>query len=268
FVITNSLASGLGTGAVSVLNYAWNLMTLPQGIIAQAIGTTAFPTFSEQAARRDFAALRASVSEMLRMTSALLFPSAVGLIVLGRPLIALLLERGAFDAASTNAVAGALAFFALGLIGNGLIEIVARVFFALHDTWTPTLAAIAAVAVNLMLGLLLPDVFARLGLLPYAGLALANSVAALVQLGVLLRPVSARLGGIGGRQILRQAWRSLAASLGMGAVLAGWLHLAPSQPLVAGGVGVLLGVGVYYGLGRAFGVTELQETLQLLRHRK
>ncbi|HPD40949.1 MAG TPA: murein biosynthesis integral membrane protein MurJ [Anaerolineae bacterium] len=268
FVITNSLASGLGTGAVSVLNYAWNLMTLPQGIIAQAIGTTAFPTFSEQAARRDFAALRASVSEMLRMTSALLFPSTVGLIVLGRPLIALLLERGAFDTASTDAVAGALAFFALGLIGNGLIEIVARVFFALHDTWTPTLAAIAAVAVNLTLGLLLPDVFARLGLLPYAGLALANSVAALAQLGVLLRPVSARLGGIGGRQILRQAWRSLAASLGMGAVLAGWLHLAPSQPLVAGGVWVLLGVGVYYGLGRAFGVTELQETLQLLRHRK
>lgn len=268
FVITNNLASGLGIGAVSALNYAWNLMTLPQGIIAQAIGTTAFPTFSEQAARRDYAALRASVSEMLRMTTALLLPSAVGLIVLGRPLIALLLERGAFDAASTGAVAAALGFFALGLLGNGLIEIVARVFFALHDTWTPTLAAVAAVVLNLLLGWTLPGVFGQLGLLPHAGLALANSVAALVQLGLLVAPVSAKIGGLEGRFILRQAARALAASLGMGLVLWGWLQLAPAQPLIAGGVGALVGLGSYYLLARLLGVDEVREMARLLLQRR
>ena len=268
FVITNNLASGLGIGAVSALNYAWNLMTLPQGIIAQAIGTTAFPTFSAQAARRDFDALRAAVSEMLRMTTALLLPSAVGLMVLGRPLIALLLERGAFDAASTSAVALALSFFALGLIGNGLIEIVARVFFALHDTWTPTLAAVAAVVVNLVLGLTLPDVFARLGLLPHAGLALANSVAALVQLVLMMVPVGARIGGLEGGVILRQGLRSLAASAGMGLALWGWLQLAPAQPLISGGVGALVGLGVYYLLARLVGVTELRDMLRLLLRRR
>jgi putative peptidoglycan lipid II flippase len=263
FVITNNLASGLGVGAISVLNNAWNLMTLPQGIIAQAIGTTAFPTFSEQAARRDFAALRTSVSEMLRMTTALLLPSAVGLIVLGRPLIALLLERGAFDATSTGAVAVALAFFAFGLIGNGLIEIVARVFFALNDTWTPTLAALAAVGVNLGLGLLLPGLFSRWGWLPYAGLALANSIAALVQLGLLAKPVGARIGGLDSGFILQQALRALAASLGMGLVLWGWMQVAPAQPLIAGGGGLILGIGAYYALGRVFGVVELRELLHL-----
>lgn len=267
FVITNNLASGLGIGAVSALNYAWNLMTLPQGIIAQAIGTTAFPTFSAQAARRDFAALRASVSAMLRMTTALLLPAAVGLMVLGRPLIALLLERGAFDAASTSAVASALAFFALGLIGNGLIEIVARVFFALYDTWTPTIAALIAVFVNLVLGLMLPGAFARLNLLPHAGLALANSIAALVQLGVMVVPVGARLGGLEGGEVVRQGVRVLAASLGMGLALWGWLQLAPPQALIAGGGGMLLGLGVYYGLARWLGVTELRDMVRLLRRR-
>ncbi|MDX9956086.1 MAG: lipid II flippase MurJ, partial [Anaerolineae bacterium] len=193
---------------------------------------------------------------------------AVGLIVLGRPLIALLLERGAFDAASTGAVAGALAFFALGLIGNGLIEIVARVFFALNDTWTPTLAALAAVGVNLGLGLLLPGLFSRWGWLPYAGLALANSIAALVQLGLMAKPVSARIGGLDSGLILRQALRAFAASLGMGLVLWGWMQLAPAHPLIAGGGGLILGIGAYYALGRLFGVVELHELLHLRLRRR
>ncbi|MBU0702238.1 MAG: murein biosynthesis integral membrane protein MurJ, partial [Chloroflexi bacterium] len=51
FVVNNSLASGLGEGAVSAINYAWLLVMLPQGVFAQAVGTAAFPTFAAQAAR-------------------------------------------------------------------------------------------------------------------------------------------------------------------------------------------------------------------------
>jgi putative peptidoglycan lipid II flippase len=50
FLVNTILASGLVAGSLSALNYAWLLMLLPQGIIAQAIATVAFPTFSAQTA--------------------------------------------------------------------------------------------------------------------------------------------------------------------------------------------------------------------------
>ena len=114
FVVNNSLASGMGEGAVSAINYAWLLMLLPQGVFAQAVGTAAFPTFAAQAARGKRAEMRSTLAATLRTVFFLSLPATVGLLVLGRPLVGLLFERGAFEAASTEAVAWALAFYALG----------------------------------------------------------------------------------------------------------------------------------------------------------
>ena len=37
------LASGTGEGRVSALNYAWQMMMLPHGVIALSISTVIFP---------------------------------------------------------------------------------------------------------------------------------------------------------------------------------------------------------------------------------
>jgi putative peptidoglycan lipid II flippase len=46
FWVNTALASGLGEGRLSALNYAWLLLLLPQGIVAQGVATAAFPTFA------------------------------------------------------------------------------------------------------------------------------------------------------------------------------------------------------------------------------
>src|SRR3712207_1484910 len=67
----------------------------------------------------------------------------------------------------------ALVFYAIGLAGHATVEIVDRVFYALHDTGTPVKAASLAFGMNLGLSLVLMSTGMN-----YRGLALANSLAA------------------------------------------------------------------------------------------
>src|SRR5207253_8144755 len=124
---------------------------------------------------------------------------------------------GQFDSAPTVGTASAMVFYALGLAGHATVEIVDRVFSARHDTRTPVLAAVLAVAVNVVASLLLMQTG-----LTFRGLALANSIAALVEAGVLLSFVSSRMPGLTVGRLTTPALRTLAASLVMGLPVA-WL---------------------------------------------
>jgi putative peptidoglycan lipid II flippase len=266
FVVNNSLASGMGEGAVSAINYAWLLMLLPQGVFAQAVGTAAFPTFAGQAARGERAEMRGTLAATLRAVFFLSLPATVGLLVLGRPLVGLLFERGAFEAASTEAVAWALAFYALGLVGHAGLEIIARAFYALHDTFTPVWMGGLAMGLNVALSLTLPGIFDLVGWPPHAGLALANSVATLLELAGLLVLIQRRMNGLEGRRTLTAFAKSGLAALAMGGILLGWQALLPGAgTLVLGGVGVVLGVATYVGVALLLRVEELRIIAGLLR---
>ncbi|HJW84127.1 MAG TPA: murein biosynthesis integral membrane protein MurJ, partial [Anaerolineae bacterium] len=217
FLVNTNLASRLGEGAVSALNYAWLLMLLPQGVFAQSIATAAFPTFAAQAARDQIDDMRRSLSSALRATLCLSLPAAVGLIVLGAPLVQLLLERGEFTSASTRAVAGTLQFFALGLAAHSALEIVTRAFYARRDTRTPVIVGAAAMGLNVILSLLL------IGPLAQGGLALANSIATTLETLALAWLIRARLGGIDGRRVSLAALKTAAASLIMAVAVLGFL---------------------------------------------
>lgn len=266
FLVNTNIASRLGEGAVSALNYAWLLMLLPQGVFAQAVGTAAFPTFATQAARGEREAMRATLAATLRAVFFLSLPAIVGLALLARPLVGLLFERGAFSASSTEAVAWALAFYALGLVGHAGLEIVARAFYALHDTATPVWVGLLAMGLNVALSLTLPGVFVLAGWPPFAGLALANSLATLVELMALLALVRRRMGGLEGWRMLIAFAKNGLAALAMGAALVGWQALlSGAGTLVLGGGGVLLGVAVYMGGALALRAEEPRAVLRLIR---
>lgn len=265
FVVNNSLASMMGEGAVSAINYAWLLMMLPQGVFAQAVGTAAFPTFAEQVARGERDEMRSALVATLRAVFFLSIPATVGLLMLGRPLVGLLFERGAFEAGSTEAVTWALAFYALGLVGYAGLEIVARAFYALHDTLTPVWVGGLAMGLNVALSLTLPGVFGLVGWPHHAGLALANSVAILLELVVLLVLMQRRMNGLEGRRTLTAFAKSGLAALAMGVVLLGWQAVLPGAgSLVLGGGGIVLGVAVYLGAALLLRVEELRALARLV----
>lgn len=240
FLVNTILASGLAGGRLSALNYAWLLMLLPQGIFAMAVSTAAFPTLSRQAAEDALAKMRDTFSATLRIILFLTVPAAVGLIILRRPLVTLLLQRGAFDASSTEVVAWTLQFFALGLVAHAGVEITSRAFYALHNTKTPVLVSIAAMAVNLALSLLLIRPLAQ------GGLALSNSIATILEMIVLLALLRPHLGGLMGPQLARSAAHTLLSALVMAAVLGLWLRSAWVGALRWQAVGGIVVGGITY----------------------
>src|SRR5690606_5217377 len=104
-------------------------------------------------------------------------PASAALILLHKPVVALFFQGGAFTSQSTQMVAWALLWYAAGLVGHCMVEVLSRAFYALHDTRSPVLVGGAAMGLNIALSLAFSAWFQRLGWQPHGGLALANSLA-------------------------------------------------------------------------------------------
>lgn len=186
-IVAISLASTLAAGSVTALNYGWRVMQLPETLIATAIATAAFPTLSEFAARGQLDQLRGTLITTLRAILALTIPATLGLLFFGRLAVQILFERGEFTADSTTLVTWAVQGYALGLIGQSMLEVGARTFYAQQDTRTPLFVAIGAMSVTVTMSLLLRT---PLGV---GGLALANSIGVTVEVIALLIILRRRL---------------------------------------------------------------------------
>ncbi|RZJ83306.1 MAG: murein biosynthesis integral membrane protein MurJ, partial [Massilia sp.] len=111
-LINTNIASRLGHGAVSVLQYADRLMEFPTGMLGVALGTVLLPSLSKANADGDTAEYSALLDWGLRLTFLLALPAAVGLAALSEPLIATLFNYGAFDAKSVIAATAPLMAYA------------------------------------------------------------------------------------------------------------------------------------------------------------
>ena len=146
--VNTVLATGEGTGAVSWLNYAFRLMYLPLGIFGVSIATAAMPAIARHAAREDIPGMRHEVASGIAMMAVLNVPATLGLIVLARPIVAMLFERGAFTPHDTGATAAALMCYAIGLTGYSVVKVVSPTFYALHESRKPVMVSAASVLVN------------------------------------------------------------------------------------------------------------------------
>ncbi|MCU0488348.1 MAG: murein biosynthesis integral membrane protein MurJ [Anaerolineales bacterium] len=246
FVVNTILAFGMAEGSLAALKYAWAIMTMPQVVIAQAIAIAALPTFSAQVAQGRLNEMSATLASTLRGVILLALPASLGLIILRKPVIELLFQRGAFSAESTELVAWALLWYTAGLLGHSVVEILSRAFYALHDTKTPVLISIGAMGMNIAFSLVFPGLFNRLGWFPFGGLALANSLATAIEMVFLWLIMRRRLGSLQGSFIMDGGLKSALAGFLMSLVLWGWLIFTQRQsPWLVGVGGILVGGSVF-----------------------
>jgi putative peptidoglycan lipid II flippase len=227
-VVNTYLASGEPPGSVSFLNYAFRLMYLPIGLFGVSIALASLPDISRHAVSEDFASIRQTVSRGLRMMLVLNVPATIGLMALAEPIVSLLYERNRFGPADTIATAGALAFYAPGLIGYSAVKIASPTFYSLGDSRTPVTVSVLSVVANLILNLTLVRV------LSFRGLALGTALAALFNAATLLWLLRGRLHGLEGRSVAITATKIAAASILM-AVAARIVWNVLSEALPGGG---------------------------------
>ena len=178
-LIMNNLASFLSVGSISALSYAYMLWQFPETLIGTAIAVAVFPRLSHRAAAQDMQGFRRLFRMALFTILALAIPAALVSVLFARQIVALVLQRGAFDAESTALVAPVLQFYALAIVGESLLELVARSFYAQHDSKTPMFVALGAMALRVALMFWWRDVLGA------AGLALAYAVGVCVEAGAL-----------------------------------------------------------------------------------
>lgn len=265
-IVNTRLASRMEAGAVSALNIAFAIMILPQAVIAQAIGTVLFPAISANAAKGERAAFGAAITRALSVIIALSVPATVGLIVLGQPLIRLLFERGEFTAQNTAQVSFALQMFAVGLVAHSMLEVVTRGFYALKDTARPVALAVASMALNIVLSIALADAFARAGLMPLGGVALANAIATTLEAIALYVLLERREPSVATRAIAIALVKALIASAVMGIALLAWLALAGTGAM-ATVLALAVGAGVYFAAAFALRSDEAQFAVGVVRRR-
>ena len=268
FWINVRLASLQSEGSVAAIQFAFALMLMPQAAIAQSIATAALPTFSTQVAKNQLGEMRNSLSATLRAILLLSIPASLGLMLLRKPIVTLLYQRGEFTAHSTKLVAWALLWYAAGLVGHAMVEILARAFYALHDTKTPVFIGIAAMSLNVLFSFGFSGAFTKLGWMPHGGLALANSLATALEMLVLIYLMRKRLGGLNGQRIWSGILRSGISAGLMGLVIWGWMRITGNSSIwILAGGGILAGLLAYIAGLWISGTSELKQAYQAIKSR-
>jgi len=259
FWVNTWLASQMVSGSVTGLYYGFSLMLMAQAVIAQSAAIAVMPTFSAQHALGQQDELRSSLAATLRSVILLALPASAGLILLRQPLISLLYQRGEFDARAVEIVAWALLWYAAGMVGHSIMEILTRAFYAQHDTKTPVIIGTIAMGLNVVFSLAFIKLFEFIGWMPHGGLALANSLATALEAASLFIVMRKRLNGIEGSHILRGILPSVAGALAMSVFIYGWLYLGQNFSVwILTPVGVVIGGGVYFAALWILRVPELQ----------
>ncbi len=216
-----NLASRTGDSSINYMELATTLIQFPQGLVATAISIAILPTLSRQAAliinRKDFSDEnnRAFVSSLglgLRLTFALIMPAAIGLFVLGRPIIALLFQHGAFTSADTEMTSTVLHVYLIGLPFAALDLLLVYAFYARQDTLTPALIGLFCLVVYMIVSVVLVD---RFGLL---SLMIADSIKHILHAGISAILLFPKLGGIRGQRLGITFVKTLVAAGGMGII--------------------------------------------------
>jgi putative peptidoglycan lipid II flippase len=245
FIVSTVLASGLPEGSITAYNYAFQLSQIPVGVLGVSVAIALFPTMSRDAALGKLTEIRRQVATSLRVLIFLAAPLTAAMIVLAGPIASVFFQYGLFSERSAERTAGALVFFAIGLVGHIVVHLLTRAFYAMQDTRTPVIWAIIAVAINVPLMVWL------VGPMGVEGLALALSISAVLEVIGLLWALRNRIESVEDGEVLRSTGRSAIAAGAAALLMLGGLTLIRQwvPGLLEGGLTRLLAVAALTAAG-------------------
>jgi putative peptidoglycan lipid II flippase len=251
-------ASGI-VGAAAGLGYANLLVQTPLGLLSNALLVPLLPVYARLTAPGDRPELITRIRQGLMLSNASMLPLGALMVALAGPIVALVYERGAFNASAAALVGGLLMAYGVGMPAYLGRDVLVRVFYALGDGTTPFRFSMAGIGLNALFDWLLVGGPTPWGLqLPAfnfgaPGLVLATvAVNVITCLGLLLA-LQQRLGGLPLAHWGRDSLLLLVAALlagGLSFALAEWIawptHLIGL--LLQCGISAAAGLLLYAGL--------------------
>ncbi len=136
------MATTMTVGSVAVLQFAFNLQSVPLAIIGMSYSVAAFPTLASLLADKKQSEFNTYVLTALRHVIFWSTPVVVLVIVLRAQLVRVLLGSGSFDWSDTRLTAAALAIFVVSLLAQSILLLIVRAFYAGGFTRLPLLVTL------------------------------------------------------------------------------------------------------------------------------
>ena len=207
------LASLISTASYTYYTFGNSLQLLPVGLFGTSIAKAALPTLTRQA--ENMAQFRRTLFGALYQIVFLVLPVATILIVLRIPLVRLVFGTEIFDWEATVQTGVVVSSFAIGAVFQAANSLLARAFYALHDTKTPVMVAISGIIIIVLADFIF---IKRLGL-PVWGLALAFSIGSAYQAILLFSLLSRRVGNKSFIKLVTPILKSGVSAVGAGSVM-------------------------------------------------
>lgn len=191
------LASTLKSGSLAIFNLANNLQSVPLGLFGISFAIASFPVLSRLWSKGETEEFISKLTDTLRKVIFLIIPFSALIYILRAQIVRVVLGTGKFNWEDTTLTFTALGIFTLSLWAQSLIPLLARAFYAIHDTKTPFLIGIFSEGINIVLAITLIKQFGILGLV--SAFAIATSLNAVILYFWLRKKV----GGIKNRGVIK-----------------------------------------------------------------
>lgn len=170
-----TLASIISAPAYTYFTFGNSVQLLPVGLFGTSIAKAALPTLALQS--DDLPAFKKTLFETLNQVVFLMAPIVAFLMVARIPIVRLIFGTDIFTWESTVETSLVVSAFAAGIFSQAANSILARSFYALHDTKTPVAVSISTLFINIALDY----IFVIYYKLPVWSLAAAFSFSSIVQ---------------------------------------------------------------------------------------
>jgi putative peptidoglycan lipid II flippase len=138
FIVDTSYATrAMDPAGLAAIYNAFLLVGLPIALLGQAIGQATFPRLAAQAEAGNWSEMRRILLRSLGASIGLALPAIGALLLLGRPTIRILFERGEFTSAAGDLTFSVLVAYAIALPSYVATEVITRGLISLRDTRTP-----------------------------------------------------------------------------------------------------------------------------------
>ena len=256
--------------AVAVIDKAFRLFQLPQGVFAIAIGTVLFPALSRHAAGNRFKEFKDDLSMGIRQIFFLTLPFVAFFVLLAVPTVRLIYQHGReVDSAQIASVASALTFFSVGMAFVSVNTLLNRAFYSIRKSWLPLVTGVVNLALNALLDWAF---YKRLGV---GGITLSTSLVSLFNFFGLMVLLRMNIGTVDELRVLRSFARAIVALIPLAAVAYGvWWGLdallgrSNQAQILSVGAAYVLGAGAYLLAARAMRMEEARDIVSAIRRRR
>ncbi len=212
-LINTAVSSSFNDGEMAALTYSMRIVAACMIVFVTPFATVYYPIMSRLVANMEYQNLIIIVSRVIEICVIITIPLTVGFLVLSRPFIMFIFERGLFDEKATTLTTYAFFYYSIGLVGYSLRGFLEKVFYSLKNTKTPMLNGVIGIGINIVLVLILTK------FVGYIGIAMAYSIAGIIISILMFMSLSKKLPGLNVKSEILNIIKILLSALTMGIVV-------------------------------------------------